>query len=67
MMERLEEKRNLGRATHPRPMRERHYDQPESESQTWTLWDIFKAILTFALGSWICWRTLDILAGGGAR
>ncbi len=31
------------------------------------IWQTFKALIAFALGSWIMWQTLDILAGGGAR
>jgi len=47
-------------------IREKHYHM-DPESQAWSLWDVLKAIATFALGSWVAWRTLDLLAGGGAR
>jgi len=68
MIEHRENKINLHRATHTRPhcLREKRY-VVDTDSQPWSAWDILKAVATFAIGSWIAWRVLDILAGGGAK
>jgi hypothetical protein len=44
----------------------KHY-ATKNDEQPWSVWDVLKAVATFAIGSWVAWRMLDIFCGGGIR